>query len=337
MRFGYGAPVATEGSMYPIPYADVHDVVELALLAEELGFESVWANDHVSTPHYVRRDFDTPPKYWDAFSYLAFVGARTSRVRLGMALLVLPFHHPVRVAKQVATLDHLSGGRLVVGVGLGGYVEEYRAMWPDRTPNRGVYLTESIEGLRLLMTEGRGSYRGRQVAFEDVESFPKPLQPHLPLLSGGNGAGSRMRAGVYCDGWLPACLTVGETDAGVKEIRMHADEVSRELGSDFEIAPQFVVAIGSTTKGARRRFEASRLYEHMKSLSGSTLKGLGGALSERNLVGSPEEITDRIGQYQDIGVSTVSALLFACDDVPETRESMQQFSETVMSRFASDA
>lgn len=334
MRFGYGAAVATEGSMYPIPYADVHQVVELAVTAEELGFESVWANDHVSTPDYVRRDFDTPPRYWDAVSYLSFVCARTSRVRLGMAVLVLPFHHPVRVAKQVATLDHLSGGRLVVGVGLGGYVEEYRAMWPDRKPNRGAYLTESIEGLRLLMTHGRGSYRGTQVAFEDVESFPMPLQPHLPMLSGGNGAGPRMRAGVYCDGWLPACLTVEEVDSGIREIHGHAEQASRALPSEFEIAPQFVVAIGDTSREARRRFEASRLYEHMRSLTGSTLKGLGGALAERNLVGSPEEIVDRIGRYRDVGVSTLSALLFACDDVTETRESMQRFSESVMSRFA---
>ncbi|MCH8991158.1 MAG: LLM class flavin-dependent oxidoreductase, partial [Acidobacteria bacterium] len=107
--------------MYPVPFADVDDAVELAVTAERLGFDSVWGNDHVSTQHYVRSEFDEPPRFYDPLTYLAYVAALTTTLRLATCVLVLPFRHPVVAAKQAATLDQLSGGRLVLGVGIGAY------------------------------------------------------------------------------------------------------------------------------------------------------------------------------------------------------------------------
>ncbi|WP_343965194.1 TIGR03619 family F420-dependent LLM class oxidoreductase, partial [Streptosporangium amethystogenes] len=219
MRFGLGVPTGTEGLMYPVPYADAAEAVELAVQAERLGFDSVWGNDHVTTQGYVREEFDTPPRYYDPFAYLSYVAALTSRIRLATAIMVLPFRNPVVAAKQVATLDRLSGGRAVLGVGIGAYREEFEAMNPGRRINRGEHAAEAIQALNALFTERRASFKGRWVEFEDVESYPKPAQPALPILSGGNAPGSRTRAALHAGGWLPACLTPGEVAAGIADIR----------------------------------------------------------------------------------------------------------------------
>ena len=160
MRYGLGVPTGTEGLMYPIPYAGIDQAVELAVAAENLGFDSVWANDHVTTQAYVREEFADPPRYYDPFAYLSYLAAVTQRIRLATAIMVLPFRHPVVAAKQVATLDQLSGGRAVLGVGIGAYREEFEAMWPGRSLNRGEYAAEAIRGMNLLLGNRRASFEG---------------------------------------------------------------------------------------------------------------------------------------------------------------------------------
>src|SRR3954469_24703330 len=110
MRFGLAVPTGTEGMIYPIPYADPEQAVELAVHAESLGFDSVWANDHVTTQAYVREEFPDPPRYYDPYIYLSFVAAQTATIKLATAITVMTFRHPVVLANQAMTLDQLSGG-----------------------------------------------------------------------------------------------------------------------------------------------------------------------------------------------------------------------------------
>jgi len=254
VKFGVGVPTATEGLMYPVPYASIEDAVELAVMAEELGFESVWGNDHIASQRYVQAQFDDPPHYYDPLGYLAFVSAKTARIRLATCVIVLPFRHPVVAAKQLATLDHLSGGRLVVGVGIGAYREEFEALQPGVALHRGRYAEEAIRSLQLLFTQRRASFDGEYVRFADVESYPKPRQPVLPILSGGNSVGSKDRAARLGQGWLPACLTPEELTAGISEIRKTAADSGRELPAGFEVALQDceeVIAGGRAHAGGR--------------------------------------------------------------------------------------
>ncbi|WP_030919876.1 LLM class flavin-dependent oxidoreductase [Streptosporangium amethystogenes] len=335
MRFGLGVPTGTEGLMYPVPYADAAEAVELAVQAERLGFDSVWGNDHVTTQGYVREEFDTPPRYYDPFAYLSYVAALTSRIRLATAIMVLPFRNPVVAAKQVATLDRLSGGRAVLGVGIGAYREEFEAMNPGRRINRGEHAAEAIQALNALFTERRASFKGRWVEFEDVESYPKPAQPVLPILSGGNAPGSRTRAALHAGGWLPACLTPGEVAAGIADIRAQAAAAGRELPGGFEVALQVAVCVAPTHEEAWRRFRASQLHNHMVSLSGTTLKDQGVSdLASRNLIGTPDSVAEQIAAYREVGVDTLAGLLFAADTVPETLDAMHEFSETVIAKQA---
>jgi probable F420-dependent oxidoreductase len=337
MRFGFGVPTGTEGMMYPIPYADPEQAVRLAVEAERLGFDSVWGNDHVSTQAYVRAEFRDPPRFYDPYLYLAFVAAETTTLGLGTAVTVMSFRHPVVVAKQAATLDQLSGGRFSLGLGIGAYREEAEAMWADRSLHRGHQADEFIQALGVLIDERRASFTGEHIAFRDVESFPKPKQATLPVLSGGNAPGSKERAARWATGWLPAVLSPDDVRSGLDEIRAIAETAGRTLPEDFEVAPQLSVGIGATREDALARFEGSQLATHMRSLSASTLKDQQGGWIERNLIGSPGQILDRVHAYAEAGVTTLCGLLFACNTVDETLDAMADFAENVIAPYRKDA
>lgn len=331
MKFGLGVPTGTEGMMYPVPYADPVEAVELAVEAERLGFDSVWGNDHISTQRYVREEFDEPPRFYDPMSYMSFVAARTTTLQLASAIMVMPFRHPVMAAKQLATLDQLSGGRVICGVGIGAYREEFEAMWPDRAMHRGRFAVEYIDALNLLFVERRASFKGEYLRFEDVESFPKPAQARLPILSGGNAPGVRRRAALQCDGWIPACLSPAEMAEGLAEIRQLAHDAGRSLDG-FDVAPQLSVSMGATREEALARFDRSQLASHMRSLATTTLRDQqDGDIVERNLIGTADDILEQVDRYTEAGVTTLSALLFACNTVDETLDAMGEFAEKVIS------
>ena len=134
IRFGLGIATGTEGLMYPIPYSSAREVVEISVLAERLGFDSVWGNDHIQTQEYVYEKFGDYPRYYAPLMQLAAIAEHTTSLLLCTALLLLPFRHPVNIAKEVATLDHLSGGRVRLGVGIGAYREEFEAQYGRMLP-----------------------------------------------------------------------------------------------------------------------------------------------------------------------------------------------------------
>ncbi|MEO6122323.1 MAG: LLM class flavin-dependent oxidoreductase, partial [Ilumatobacteraceae bacterium] len=246
------------------------------------------------------------------------------------AIMVMPFRHPVMAAKQLATLDQLSGGRVICGVGIGAYREEFESMWPGVAIHRGRFAVEYIDALHELFNERRSNFSGEFLSFNDVESFPKPVQTNLPILSGGNAAGVRRRAALQCDGWLPACLSPAEMQAGLAEIHQIADEAGRLLDG-FEVAPQLSVSIGRTREEALEKFNRSQLASHMRSLATTTLKDQqDGDVVDRNLIGTVDEVVEQVHRYAEAGVTTLSALLFAVNTVEETLESMEEFAEGVI-------
>jgi probable F420-dependent oxidoreductase len=338
MRFGLGVPTGTEGLMYPVPFADPEQAVRLAVEAERLGFDGVWGNDHVTTQRYVRDEFPEPPRFYDPYLYLAYVAAETTTLTLATAITVFAFRNPVVLAKQAATLDQLSGGRFILGVGIGAYREEAEAMWPDVKIHRGRQADEYLQALELLFTERRATFRGEFVNFEDVESFPKPKQSPLPILSGGNAPGSRERAARYGHGWIPALLTPDEIRAGIADIERVAAEHGRALPANFDVAPQLSIVPGKTREQALVDYEKTQLYAHMRSLSKSTLKDQSGDdLADRNLIGTPEQMLEQVHAYAEAGVTTLSGLLFACNTVEETLDHMADFSENVIMPYKRQA
>lgn len=333
VKFGVHIPTCIEGMMYPVPFAKPSDILPTALLCERLGYDSVWGNDHMTTQRYVQREFPQPPNFYEPLITFSYVAARTTTLRVATGIIVLPMRHMAVLAKQVATLDQLSGGRVILGVGTGAYREEYEALFPDaKDAHRGTIVDEGMKALRLLFTERKATFRGRYVRFEDVECFPKPVQSPMPIYAGGNHPEVRRRAGEYAQGWMPAVLAPEEIRTGVEEIHGYAQKAGRD-GSAIDIAPQFAVSIGRTHEEAQTRFRGSQLYKHLESLKTTTLKQQTGGYEQRSLIGSPEEICERVRVYQKVGVTTFSGMLFVANTVPEMQEAIELFGREVIPNF----
>ena len=333
MRFGVHIPTCIEGMMYPVPFAKPSDILPTALLCEELGFDSVWGNDHMTTQRYVQQEFAEAPNFFEPLITFSYCAGRTTRLRFATGIIVLPMRNMPVLAKQVATLDQLSGGRLILGVGAGAYREEYEALFPDaRGVRRGTIVDEGMQALRLLFTERKATFRGSTVHFEDVECFPKPAQDPMPIYAGGNHPEVRRRAGQYGQGWMPAVLTPEEIARGIEDVHRAAAAAGRD-GAAVDIAPQFAVSIGRTREEADRRFRGSQLFRHLESLRKSTLREQTGGFEQRNLIGSPEEISERIRAYERAGVTTCSGMLFVAGSVAEMREAIELFGREVLPNF----
>lgn len=271
MRFGFALP-----NHWGVE--DPEDLLDLATRAEAAGFTSVWVAHHILNAGYVGKRLGLKP-YWDALTVLSFVATRTERVRLGTSVLVLPYLHPMPVAKQLATIDVLSGGRLDLGVGVGAMPEENEALGIDYH-TRGAVADECIDVLKALWADGSASYAGAHYAFEDAVSSPKPLQrPHPPLLIGGNGIPALRRVARSGDGWHPYLLSAEQMeerlprlDEELAKVGRSRDEICVSLRVDIDAVPtresaqvyaalgidELVISFNSGDADAqRRRLEAS--------------------------------------------------------------------------------
>ena len=202
------------------------EVAALAVEAEQLGFDSVWVNHHILNVGYVWDRLGERP-YHDALVTLTWMAAHTSRVRLGTSVLVMPYLHPMVLAKELATLDRLSGGRLVVGLGVGSLPEE-NALLGVEYDDRGRLSNEFVEVLDVLWTQPSASYDGHYYSFEGAVSSPKPLQqPRPPILFGGNRPPALRRVGRLGDGWHPMMLSPESVAKRLPVIREAAKAAGR--------------------------------------------------------------------------------------------------------------
>jgi probable F420-dependent oxidoreductase len=208
---------------------------------ESAGVESVWGVEHVVVavdyePLYPYSESgrmgDHPDTVMpDPLEWLAFVAACSTTLRLGTAVLILTQHSPVTMAKRVATLDALSGGRTMLGVGIGWQKEEYAALNVPYA-DRGRRLDEYIDVLRALWGAEVASHSGRYVSFSGLRSDPKPAQPGgVPIVIGGSSVPAARRAGLRGDGWLPFVISPDEFGARAEELRAVAVAAGRDPAS----------------------------------------------------------------------------------------------------------
>jgi probable F420-dependent oxidoreductase len=267
-------------------------------VADELGADILWAVDHIAFPYgfkavypYATHEFgespDRPLEWWDCLSVLSFLAARTERVRIGTGVLVLPYRHPVATAKAIATVDQLSGGRVLFGVGVGWLADEFEALHLLPFDDRGAVTDEQLAIIKAVWTSERASFAGRFYEFPDISVTPKPAQrPHPPILVGGNSVPALRRTVRHGDGWHALALLPSEM-AEHRE-RLHA--MAREEGRDDEIPVSLLVATTLT--------KDPTIYP-----------ALDDAHRRQAMVGTVEQVVEQLVAYREAGVQHVHTLV----------------------------
>lgn len=214
--------------------ADPDVAVQIAQYAEAAGFESVWTGEHVALPRHPPEWFTMPSTlpFLDTVVAMTLLAAHTSTLKIGSGVLELPLHHPVRLAKQLASIDRISHGRLVVGVGVGYLEPEFKAMGVDLA-DRSQRMDEFIGAMRALWTMSEPEFHGRHVDVDGVDAHPRPVQPGgPPVIIGGLSGLARRRAIRSANGWFAYNTTVEWTRDVLDVIANETKEIDRpaELG-----------------------------------------------------------------------------------------------------------
>lgn len=218
----------------------------LGPMLEERGFESLWLPEHTHIPAARATPYpggtDLPREYarsLDPFIALALAGAVTQRLILGTAVCLVAQHDPIVLAKVIASVEHVSGGRLALGIGAGWNREEMANHGLDPRQRFGV-MRETIEAMRTLWTQPEATYAGSHIAFDRIWMDPKPRQPNgPPVLIGGHGAKAEQRVLTYGDGWMPRVI-LEEEDVllqRVTALRRKAEELGRDVSVTLYMAP----------------------------------------------------------------------------------------------------
>ena len=196
----------------------VNDLVTLAIEAESLGYHSVWVSEHLFHATYVASRLGDAP-YHEALTILTAVAGATSKVRLGTSVLVLPWHHPVQLAKRVASLDDYSEGRVSLGVGVAQTEDEFENLGVPFS-HRGRIADEMLTAMKILWTEKYPKFYGKYFNFNDLQFEPKPIQkPHPPLLIGGASRRAIERVVEHGDGWHALSQSPQDIAPIVNELR----------------------------------------------------------------------------------------------------------------------
>ena len=315
MQFGFSAPTAG-------PLASPDALTELCTGAEALGFGYATFSDHVVIPS----DISSPYPYSASGEFstagngerneqlieLAFVAARTSKLRLVTSVMVVPHRPAVLAAKQLATIDVLSGGRVTLGIGAGWMKEEFEALGAPPFEQRGKVTDEYIAAFRELWTKDKPAFKGQFVAFDRITFAPKPLQKGgIPVWVGGESGPALRRAARMGDAWYPIPNNPAFPMDSLKRVGAAIDRL-RQLTAEAGREPN---AVGVTMRFPRHGGDAAKAGD-----------------GERRLLSGPDaDIVNDIKALASLGVGAID-LGFGGTTVPEILTEMKRFKSDVMAR-----
>ena len=266
IRIGYGLGTLSTST----------DAVRFGALVDELeqqGFDSLWLSERVNGPAL------------DPVVGMTFAIARTERLKVGASVMVLPGRNPVLLAKTMASLDQLSGGRLLPAFGLGvANAAEHQAFGVERK-ERAAWFNEAMPLLRRLWTEESVTHHGERFYLDDARVNPKPVQDPLEVWMGGAAPLELRRVGRYSDGWLPSFCTVDDVREGIDVVNAHAAEVGREID------PEHFGVLLPYTSG-----EISPRYEEI-------VKRRNPDRTAADIIASKDDIAERIMAFTEVGAS----------------------------------
>jgi probable F420-dependent oxidoreductase len=307
VEFGVRLPVAG-------PLASPEAVKRITTRCEDLGYDAVWVHDFIAWTTYQDRhhvscgsvealeEVDGPPVFMESLTNLAYIAALTERIRIGVAVLCLPYRNPIVAAKQVANIDYLSGGRLILGIGTGAPKSTHNVDFEVLGVERSTKYDVTRDYLRAMMeiwTADLPSYEGLHISFPETEFYPKPAQkPWPPIWAGGHGPTAMDIVAEFCTGWIPPWIPPDEYPARID----HITELARDKGRDdvdFTIATEVYVAIDESPE---RALANSALTLEVLPY-GFDHTATAESIARAGLIGSPDQLLERIGAYVEAGVT----------------------------------
>ena len=312
MEFGFEIP-------HRGPLATVESISLLARRGEELGFDILCVSDHIVLPSRFRTRFPYTESgeptgmrgdCLEPLTLLSFLAGQTSTARLLTSVLVLPYREPVFTAKAIASLDYLSGGRVIAGCGIGWLAEEFEILGGPPFQERGAVGDEYIRAFKELWTSDTPTFVGKYTRFGEITFEPKPVQkPHPPIWVGGDGPRALRRAALLGDAWYPTGAnskhpvgSIAQLSTALDRLRRYAEDAGRdptEIGVACAIGWYDHDATQVLPNGARRGF-----------------------------TGSPHQIAEDIAAYEALGVRHL-ILGLERDSLAETTDTMERFATEV--------
>jgi F420-dependent oxidoreductase-like protein len=285
------------------------DFRDAAIAAEEAGWDSVWTWDHLLA---IFGPWEQPT--FEGYTLLAGLAPLTQRIRLGLMVGANTFRNPGLTAKIATTLDHVSEGRAVLGIGGAWFEREHDAFGIDfgRSPgDRLDRLDEAVMLMRRLFDGGRVTYEGRFYTFHDALCQPRPLQKRLPILVGGSGPKKTLRTTArYADAWNTSG-SVDKVRHSLDTLHEHCADVGRHP-REIELTVSFPIVIRDTAQEAQQAFEGILAHNGEKDISADVI-----------LLGSPQQLADELRPYAEMGFATMIARLPA----PHDRETLRRIGE----------
>jgi F420-dependent oxidoreductase-like protein len=286
---------------------------DTARRAEDVGWDSVWTWDHLLA---IFGPWEQP--IFEGWTTLAATAAVTKRIRVGLMVGANTFREPGLTAKLAATLDHISDGRAVLGIGGAWFEREHKAFgfdaWGSGIGERLDRLDEAVGIMRRLLAGERFSHEGTYYRLEDALCEPRPIQAHLPILIGGSGPKKTLRTTArYADAWNTSG-TLDEVRQRLDILRGHCDDVGRDF-NDIELTLSFPIILRDSAVEAEAAFAATLAHNGAESMG-----------DVPTLIGEPAFVADGIRPYVDLGFSTVIARLAPPFDV-ETIDRMPEVAE----------
>jgi len=304
-------------TIWPWEYRIFDELIGIASLAEKLGLDSLWLSDHLM--------YTTPNEgSLEVFAALAAVAAKTKKVIVGTKVACVPFRHPGVIAKIGTTLDIVSGGRFILGVGAGWYKREFEAFgFPFE--KRVDQLREAIEIAKMLWTQSVVDYEGKFYRISKAISLPKPLQkPHPPIWIGSQGPRMLRLTAKLGDGWVIPNQSPKEYLDKWELIKKHAEKAGRS-SDEIEAAYYAYSSIASSSEAAWEHAEEQILPERRRVIGPAlSLKGLGDIC----IIGSPDEWIDKIEEYITAGAKHIIVKI-----VPLNQDTLKLYAEKVIPYF----
>ena len=324
IKFGLGIPNCREGRSVPAGFAGPKEIIYVSELAESLGFDVLWADDHLDASREIRARDQTPPNLYEILITMSHIAAITKTIGLGIGVLVLPTREIVVTAKQLSTLDVFSDGRLILGLGIGNR-EEFNAIMPkNKQANRGKMLDEGIEALRLLFTEDEATFKSDYYEFNGVAINPKPIQNPIPMYIAGSAPETLNRIAK----WGHGCFV----PRGLKALYKRIDElkpVLKVVGRDIlelDMTSRTILSIGNSREEAVNHLQKSRISNRFK----------GQKLEEtvaQNLIGSIDDVIDDITKLKEGGMTQLVVQNIAASNFCEMIEQVKIFGQQVLPIF----